>query len=77
MSSLIKYTDVIFEQADITLHDKHEMGCGFVSLSPMWSGKKTKDSAHVKAKIFMFDSAVEFDQHGQTVEPALSSKEVR
>lgn len=72
VSSLSKCSDGSVEE----LHDPSDLGCGFVDLCPMWNMKHCAN-VESKAKIYPFDSAEEFDQHGETVEPSAHGKEVR
>ena len=71
VSSLLKYTDDPDEIE--SHHDQVEVGCGFVDLCPIWKEQESSkvgvsSSVNSKTKIYLFDSAEEFDQHGQAVE---------
>ncbi len=72
VSTLSKGTNV----PDVEAHDQSEVGCGFVDLCPIW---KLDDGMvfESRTKINMFDSAEEFDQHGETIEASAPSEEVR
>ena len=60
-----------------------EVGCGFADLCPIWvqildqGSKKGSSSADFETKIYLFDSAEEFDQHGLAVESSAPRGEVR
>ena len=61
---------------DAEAHDQSDVGCGFVDMCPMW--KRNDGMAfESRAKIYFFDSAEEFDQHGETIEASDPSEEVR
>jgi hypothetical protein len=53
-----------------------DLGCGFVDLCPMWNMIRCVN-VESKTKVHLFDSAVEFDQHGETVETSAQGEEVR
>eukprot|EP00584_Thalassiosira_punctigera_P004862 CAMPEP_0172528256 /NCGR_PEP_ID=MMETSP1067-20121228/2704_1 /TAXON_ID=265564 ORGANISM="Thalassiosira punctigera, Strain Tpunct2005C2" /NCGR_SAMPLE_ID=MMETSP1067 /ASSEMBLY_ACC=CAM_ASM_000444 /LENGTH=1254 /DNA_ID=CAMNT_0013312137 /DNA_START=70 /DNA_END=3834 /DNA_ORIENTATION=- len=58
--------------------DQMEMGCAFVDLCPMWEKQEKLDdfaSVDCKSKIYLFDSAEEFDQHGQAIESSAPREE--
>mmetsp|Transcript_8501 Transcript_8501/g.19026 ORF Transcript_8501/g.19026 Transcript_8501/m.19026 type:complete len:1924 (+) Transcript_8501:286-6057(+) len=78
VSSMSKYTDGPDEES----HDQSEVGCGFVDLCPIWEqvmhnqgSKQAGSSMESKTKIHLFDSAEEFDQHGQAVESFATREE--
>ena len=75
VSSLSKST----EGHDEEPHEQLEVGCGFADLCPIWQqmnqGGGNSSAIELRTKIHMFDSAEEFDQHGQAVES--SADEVR
>lgn len=81
VSSLSNYRDNLDEMESHL--GQLEMGCGFVDLCPIW--EKQELSSHVdgscsidsKTKIYLFDSAEEFDQHGEAVESSAPREEVR
>ena len=80
VSSLSEYTGDPDEHE--SHHDQSEMGCGFVDLCPIWKkqmmNQELKDSSiDSKTKIYLFDSAEEFDQHGQAVESFAPREDVR
>lgn len=65
-----------------SLHDRSETGCGFVDLCPMWKEQATNQEAigssvDVTTKLYLFNSAEEFDQHGDAVESSAPTEEVR
>lgn len=72
VSTLSKSTSL----PDVDAHDHSELGCGFVDLCPVW---KRSDGVvfEARTKINLFDSAEEFDQHGETIEASARSEEVR
>lgn len=49
------------------LHGPSDLGCGFVDLCPLWSMTQCAN-VESKTKIYLFDAAEEFDQHGTNVE---------
>ena len=55
------------------LHDPSDLGCGFVDLCPLWSMTQCAN-VESKTKIYFFDSAEEFDQHGTNVEEEPSER---
>lgn len=60
---------------DVDTHDHYDLGCGFVDLCPVWN---SNDGVvfEARTKINLFDSAEEFDQHGETIEASAPSEEV-
>lgn len=72
VSCLSKCTDGPVEES----HDPSDLGCGFVDLCPMWN-MKCCANVELRTKIYQFDSAEEFDQHGETVEKSAQGEEVR
>jgi hypothetical protein len=57
-------------------NDLSDLGCGFVDLCPMWN-MKCCENVELKTKIYHFDSAEEFDQHGETADKSAQGDEVR
>ena len=55
--------------------DQSDLGCGFVDLCPIWN-QKGGSSYVSKTRIQLYDSAEEFDQHGQAVESSVAKEEV-
>ena len=72
VSCLSKCTDGPVEES----HDPSDLGCGFVDLCPMWN-MKCCANVELRTKIYQFDSAEEFDQHGETGEKSAQGDEVR
>ncbi len=68
----------VTRRADKPIDDSLEpsdLGCGFVDLSPMWNMKRCAN-VESKTKIYLFDSAEEFDQHGEAVEGSAQGEKV-
>lgn len=58
------------------LFEPSDLGCGFVDLCPMWNMKQCAN-VESKTKVYLFDSAEEFDQHGETMETSAQEEKVR
>ena len=75
VSSLSKSTEGHVEESNEPLG----MGCGFADLCPIWQqmnqAQGQSSGIELRTKIHLFDTAQEFDQHGDVVES--SADEVR
>ena len=80
VSSSSKSNDKV-DEMESSRNDQTDVGCGFVGLCPVWKmvGEESNGSFSIESKtnIYLFDSAGEFDQHGEAVESSSSRQEVR
>ena len=60
--------------------NQNDLGCGFVDLCPVWKQTQARGQGlciNAKARIYMFDSAEEFDQHGEVDHDTVGNVELQ